>query len=218
MAAQKIFIDIYRRLYEKLGPQHWWPADTAFEVMVGAILTQNTNWQNVESAIHNIKSAGLLSPRPLLKNARRIPGLVRPAGYYNVKSRRLVAFLKYLVEKYEGNVSDFKRRSTGDIRNELLSIPGIGRETADSMLLYALRRPVFVIDAYTRRIFARHGVFDADLDYDEIREMFEKNLPAEEKTYNEYHALIVRTGKTYCRKNEPRCTDCPLRSISRRSR
>ncbi len=203
-------MQMYETLYEAYGPQHWWPGDTAFEVMIGAILTQNTNWRNVSRALENIKEKRLLEPKRLYKHRRMVPTLIKPSGFYRLKSRRLVAFLEYFIENYDGDINNMKGMRTAQLRKELLGIPGIGNETADSILLYAHKRPVFVVDAYTRRIFSRHGVFDYNLAYDEIRTLFESHLPRSAKLYNEYHALIVRCGKEFCKKHEPRCTDCPL--------
>lgn len=209
----RLISKIYKTLYRFFGPQHWWPGDTPFEVMLGAILTQNTNWQNVKRAIANIKRANLLAPKKLLKNRRRIPELIKPSGFYKLKSKRLIKFLEMYVKHYNGDVKNFKGKKTKEIREELLAIPGIGYETADSILLYALNQPVFVVDAYTRRIFTRHNVFDNNPGYDEIRLLFENNLPRDTKLFNEYHALLVKLGKEYCKKNEPKCNICPVRDI-----
>jgi len=209
----KRFLKIYDVLYKSFGPQHWWPGDTPFEIMIGAILTQNTNWQNVSKAIEQIKKAGLLDPILLLKHRASIPKMIRPSGFYNVKSKRLIIFLKYFVEKYDGDIKKMKKKKIGVLRDELLDLPGIGCETADSILLYALSYPIFVIDAYTRRIFSRHHIFEYDSSYDEIRCLFENNLPSNVKLYNEYHALLVKLGKEYCRKNEPLCDTCPIKDI-----
>jgi len=206
-------LKIYHFLYDSFGPQYWWPGNTPFEIMVGAILTQNTNWHNVERAMANLKRAKLLNPKKLLKNVRRIPQLIKPSGFYILKSKRLINFLEWFVKSYNGDVKNFAGKKTDRIRNELLSLPGIGRETADAMLLYALNRPIFVIDAYTRRIFSRHNIFDHKLTHDEVRIGFENSLPKNPKLYNEYHALIVRLGKEFCRKNEPLCHLCPLNNI-----
>lgn len=201
---------IYNLLYKSFGPQQWWPGDTPFEIMVGAILTQNTNWRNVTRAIDNIKKAGLLEPKKLLKNRKRIPRLIRPSGFYRLKAKRLIAFLKYYVHNYKGNISNLRTRGTQGLRSELLALPGIGSETADSILLYALSRPIFVIDVYTRRIFSRHNIFAYNLSYDDIRHIFEMKVPRDVQLYNEYHALLVKLGKEHCRKNEPLCNTCPL--------
>lgn len=211
--GRTLLMKIYKRLFDRFGPQHWWPGDTPFEVMVGAILTQNTNWQNVEKAINNLKEAGLLNPHKLLANIDKIPQLIRPSGFYKLKSKRLIAFLKYFVEKYGGEVRNFDKKETDFLRNELLFIPGIGPETADSILLYALNRPVFVVDAYTRRMLTRHNLITEKADYNEIQKFFERNLPRDIQLYNEYHALIVRLGKEYCKKNDPLCDTCPIHNI-----
>jgi endonuclease-3 related protein len=202
---------LYHDLYRVFGPQNWWPGDSPFEIMIGAILTQNTRWENVRRTLMDIKQEGLLSPHSLLRHGRRIPQLIRRSGFYNVKSRRLVAFLKYFVGSYNGDAALMQKKNCAALRSELLKVEGIGRETADCILLYALSHPVFVIDAYTRRIFSRHGLFAYNAPYDELQQLFHDNLPRETRLYNEYHALLVRLGKGYCKKNEPRCTECPVR-------
>ncbi len=209
----KQLLKIYDTLYSSFGPQHWWPGDTAFEIMIGAILTQNTSWQNVSKAIKEIKKAGLLDPKRLLKHRTSIPKLIRSSGFYNVKSRRLITFLNFFTKKYSGDSKKMEKKKIGILRDELLALPGIGHETADSILLYALSLPIFVIDAYTRRIFSRHYFFEYDRPYDEIRYFFENNLPPSTKLYNEYHALLVRLGKEHCKKNEPLCDTCPIKNI-----
>ncbi|MGB9719960.1 MAG: endonuclease III domain-containing protein [bacterium] len=208
--SKKLFLEIYQHLLKEFGPQHWWPGDSPFEIMIGAILTQNTNWQNVEKAIRNIKKAGLLDPKFLLVNRKKIPQLIKPSGFYRLKTDRLVNFLNYFVDEYDGNVANFNGIDTDFLRSELLAISGIGPETADSILLYALNKPVFVVDTYTRRIFSRHKLISEDADYDDIQRFFKDNLPESTQLYNEYHALIVRLGKQYCKKNEPLCDSCPL--------
>jgi len=182
--------------------------------MVGAILTQNTNWRNVTRAIDNIKKAELLEPKKLLKNRKRIPRLIKPSGFYRLKAKRLVAFLEYYVHNYNSNISNLRAKSTKRLRSELLAISGIGNETADSILLYALSRPVFVTDVYTRRVFSRHNIFAYNLPYDDIRHIFEMKVPRDVQLYNEYHALLVKVGKEHCKKNEPLCTACPLGDIT----
>jgi endonuclease-3 related protein len=204
-------VGIYNALHTTFGPQHWWPGETAFEVIVGAILTQNTNWQNVSRAIENIREKKLLEPKVLYKHRRLVPRLIKPSGFYRLKTKRLIAFLEYFIKKYDGDINRMKGIPTLRLRKEFLDIPGIGYETADSILLYANKRTIFVVDAYTRRIFSRHGVFDHDLPYEEIRSLFESHIPRRVRLFNEYHALIVRCGKEFCRKHEPRCSDCPLR-------
>ncbi len=181
--------------------------------MVGAVLTQNTNWKNVESAIRRLRRHGLLTPARLWRQRRRLPALIRSTGYYRQKSRRLLELTRYLRVQYGANFANFKGVATCRIRRELLALCGIGPETADSILLYAFQRPVFVVDTYTRRIFSRHGFFAAALPYENIRALFEQHLPRRHQLYNEYHALLVRLGKEYCRKHEPVCADCPLRRL-----
>ncbi len=205
--------EIYELLYEAFGPQHWWPGETPFEVITGAILTQNTNWTNVEKAIANLKSAGCLSPEALHRiELSRLAELIRPAGYYNIKAQRLKNFLNWLFDSYGGSLANLEPVSTSRLREELLAIKGIGRETADSILLYALGRPVFVVDAYTARIAVRHGLIEPDADYEQLRELFESNLPQDTQLFNEYHALLVRAGKEFCRP-KARCPGCPLEKL-----
>jgi len=203
-------MEIYRRLYGRFGPQGWWPADGPFEVIVGAILTQNTAWRNVERAIENLKGEGLLDPWALLKvDEEELAALIRPAGYYNVKSKRLKAFIRYFCEKYQGDLGKMFGRPLPQLREELLKVGGIGPETADSILLYAGGRPVFVVDAYTRRVLGRHRIIGEGATYQEVQELFMENLPQDVELFKEYHALFVRLGKTYCRP-KPLCEGCPL--------
>lgn len=212
--SKNILPVIYQRLYQQFGPQQWWPAQTEFEVIVGAILTQNTNWGNVERAIANLKKENVLSPREMLKLSElELAYLIRPAGYFNVKARRLKNFLNFFFQEYRGSVARLKQEKTEVLREKLLSINGIGPETADSILLYALDKPVFVVDAYTKRIFSRHKIVAPAADYHSVQETFTKELKADRKTYNEYHALIVRLGKEHCR-TKPDCAGCPLRFLN----
>jgi len=216
-------------LHSEFGPQHWWPGDTAFEMMVGAILTQNTNWGNVERAIANLKAAGALDPRRLAElPPSRLAGLIRPSGYFRVKAKRLREFALWLRRKGAGetrplaasvsrahwrqSTPSFRWVRTERLRRELLGIHGIGPETADSILLYAFRRRKFVVDAYTRRFLARHGLIAPGATYSEVQLLFERNLPPSQRLYNEYHALIVHLGKEFCR-SKPRCDRCPLRPL-----
>jgi len=203
---------IYQMLFAAFGPQKWWPADSAFEVMVGAILTQNTSWHNVTKAIDNLKKHDMLDPHKLLKlPEKKLAAFIRPAGFYNLKAKRLRNFLKFFIERYSGDARKMSRPAAKTLRAELLSINGIGEETADSILLYALKKPVFVVDAYTRRIFARHGFIRDSASYEQIQNIFLARLPADEKKFNEYHALLVRLGKEFCLKNSPRCEKCPIK-------
>lgn len=202
---------IYKRLYSYFGPQHWWPAETPFEVMVGAILTQNTNWLNVEKAINSLKRHKVLTAGKLYKlSPKRLALLIRPAGYYNIKAERLKNFLKFFVEYYQG-LKGMSRLNTLTLRKQLLAVKGIGPETADSILLYALDKPIFVVDAYTKRILSRHRLIPDDADYNETQNLFMQNLRKSVKLFNEYHALLVKLGKEFCLKNEPKCDICPLR-------
>jgi endonuclease-3 related protein len=203
--------DIYRRLYRSFGPQHWWPAKSPFEVAVGAILTQNTSWANVEKAIRNLAARKLLEPRRLNRlSDTKLARIIRPAGYYNIKAKRLKNFLRFFLEEHSGSIKKMSAKSLPVLRRQLLEVNGIGPETADSILLYALKKPVFVVDAYTKRIFSRHRLFDAQADYHSVQKIFAQNLKKDVKLFNEYHALIVRVGKEFCRKQKPRCQICPL--------
>ncbi len=209
-------LDIFEALYEHYGPQNWWPADSLFEVIVGAILTQNTAWQNVEKAISNLKSAGLLNPVSLHNLPLEILAeYIRPSGYYNIKAKRLKDFLRFFIEKYEGDIDRMFEQEPEELRKSLLQISGIGQETADSILLYAGNIPVFVVDAYTFRVFSRHGFLSEDITYEDCQSMFMENLTNDAGLFNEYHALIVKVGKEYCRKREPLCIECPLNRFLR---
>jgi endonuclease-3 related protein len=201
---------IYRRLLAVFGPQHWWPAETPFEVMVGAILTQNAAWPNVERAITNLKRARRLNPKAIVAlSSAELQRLIRPSGFFRVKARRLRAFADYFVSRYQGSIARVRRVPLDRLRPELLAVHGVGPETADSILLYALGKPSFVIDAYTRRILERHGLITHRAGYEDVRALFENSLPRRVKLYNEYHALFVRLAKTHCRP-KPHCDGCPL--------
>lgn len=216
--ALKILAGIYEKLYAHFGPQHWWPGDTPLEVAVGAVLTQNTNWGNVERAISNLKRAKALSARRLHDMPKgKLASLIRPAGYFNVKAGRLKSFVGFLVRNHGGSMKRMGRTSAPELREELLGVKGIGPETADSILLYALGKPVFVIDAYTKRVLSRHGVMEQGGTYDEFQALFhrcfENPVEGEDRVafFNEYHALFVAVGKTFCRPKAPLCGSCPLR-------
>jgi len=204
----------FTTLYSAFGPQGWWPGRTRFEVIVGAILTQNTNWGNVERAIVNLRKAEALTPGAMHSFPQdKLAELIRPAGYFNVKARRLRNFLGHLFDNYgssSSNLTRFLKQESAALRQELLSINGIGPETADSILLYAANKAVFVIDAYTKRILARHGLAPEDADYAFMQGLFMDNLERDAVLFNEYHALIVRTGKDYCKTKKPLCKECPL--------
>ena len=202
---------IYKKLYSHFGKQYWWPAESAFEVIIGAILTQNTAWVNVEKAIKQLKKNKLLDPARLRKAThKKIASAIVPSGYYNVKTKRLKEFLKFFFENYQASLKKMSGIDYKRMRLELLSVKGIGPETADSILLYALRKPVFVVDAYTRRILTRHKLIEGQSSYDEIQKYFIDNLQGNVKLFNEYHALLVKLGKVYCLKNKPKCRICPL--------
>ncbi len=204
-------LDIYRRLHVAYGPQHWWPGETPFEVIVGAILTQSAAWANVEKAIANLKAAGVLSPEGLAGLSEgELARLVYSAGYFNAKARKLKAFVALLSQRFDGELERLLAAPVEELRPLLLATHGIGPETADSILLYAAGRPVFVIDAYTRRSFSRLGLTPGHDSYDSWRALFMENLEADAALFNEYHALIVRHGKEVCRR-QPRCEVCPLR-------
>ncbi len=212
MTRQKL-IEIYNLLSERFGPQHWWPGETRFEVIIGAILTQNTSWSNVEKAIENLKSDDLLTAEKLHNtDTEKIAELIRPAGYFNIKAKRLKNFLNWLLENYQGLLENLDSADTAQLRQQLLCITGIGAETADSILLYALQRPVFVVDAYTARIAVRHNLIEPPFDYSQLQELFQNNLPEDIQLFNEYHALLVKLGKEYCRK-KPKCAGCPLEKL-----
>ena len=206
--------EIYDMLLNHFGPQGWWPGDTPFEVMVGAVLTQNTNWVNVTKAIGNLKRESLLSfnkmhdlPVELLAEK------IKPAGYFNLKARRLKNLLNFISEEYFGSIKDMFGEDTLSLREKILTVKGIGPETADSILLYAGNKPVFVVDTYTHRIFSRHNVIAEEEGYYEIQEYFTLSLPEDVGLYNEYHALIVRLGKEFCKKSKPLCSKCPLNDL-----
>lgn len=214
--TKELLADIYRRLDDAYGDQRWWPGDSPFEIAVGAILTQNTAWSNVVRAIDNLKSADLLEPGRLAAlPASAIAPLIRPAGYYNVKARRLRSFLDFLGEECEGDVAVLGQRGLADAREKLLAVRGVGPETADSILLYACGLPTFVVDAYTHRILYRHDVAEESATYDDVKDIFESNLEADAKLFNQYHALLVKVGRERCRRREPRCSGCPLEGIGR---
>jgi endonuclease-3 related protein len=213
MISQQL-TEIYQLLLTHFGPQHWWPGQTQFEVITGAILTQNTNWANVEKALTNLKNADLLTPEKLHNlDFSQLAELIRPAGYYSIKAKRLKNFINWLFENYNGRLTNLETVDTNQLRAELLEIKGIGYETADSILLYALYRPIFVVDAYTARITFRHQLIEPDAKYEQLRELFQSNLPQDVQLFNEYHALLVRVGKEFC-KPKARCPGCPLETLS----
>ncbi|MBC8019544.1 MAG: endonuclease III domain-containing protein [Verrucomicrobia bacterium] len=210
MYSPESFMDIYRRMSERFGPLSWWPAETPFEVCVGAILTQNTAWTNVEKAIIALKQATIMTPAAMRDvEPEQLAQLIRPAGYFNVKSTRLKAFVSWLFLHHQGSLEQMFSGDWLTLRAELIQVRGIGPETADSILLYAGNKPTFVVDAYTRRLFHRLGLLPENAGYDETRALFMAHLPADVQLFNEYHALIVRQCKQFCRK-KPLCNGCPL--------
>jgi endonuclease-3 related protein len=214
-SLKKALPDIYQRLLARFGPQHWWPADEPFEVIIGAILTQSAAWGNVEKAIANLRGAGALSPRALRKLPRpKLAGLVHPCGYYNAKALKLKAFVYWLGNHYDDDLERLFALDAEELRQELLSVHGVGPETADSIILYAAGKPIFVIDAYTRRIISRLGLAPEKDSYAGYQALFMENLPADAQLFNEYHALLVCLGKNVCRR-QPLCAECCLEGICR---
>jgi endonuclease-3 related protein len=209
-----VLTNVYDRLLTALGPQNWWPGDSRFEMMVGAVLVQNTAWKNVQRAIANLREADVMEPAALYAVPEsELAELIRPSGYFQVKTRRLRHLLQFVMEEYGGSLDAMFRTDLPALREQLLAVHGIGPETADSILLYAGRLPTFVVDTYTHRVLARHGWIGYEADYHEIKDYFETALPEDVPLYNEYHALLVRLGKDYCRKTNPKCEACPLREL-----
>lgn len=205
---------IYARLYHHYGPQSWWPAESAFEVMVGAILTQNTNWLNVEKAIANLKQEDVLSAAKLHDLSEdQLAVLIKPAGFFNVKAKRLKNYISFYLSEFQGDIQKMVIVDTLELRQKLLNVNGVGPETADSILLYAVGKPIFVIDAYTRRVLSRHGLCHRHVDYQELQDLFMRYLEPDKISFNEYHALIVRVCKDYC-KVKAQCEHCPLEGVN----
>lgn len=199
------------------GEQHWWPGRAPFEVIIGAILVQNTAWKNALRAITNLREAGLLTPAAVEKAPLpRLARLIRSSGYFRQKARKLKAFVVFLRKEHGGSLEAMFRTPTVPLREQLLRVHGIGPETADCILLYAGHRPVFVVDAYVRRILKRHGLAHGNESYEGVRGLFEKSLPNDPRLFNEFHALIVYTGKHHCRNRAPVCSTCPLRPFLQR--
>jgi len=206
-------MQIYERLYKAYGPRHWWPGETPFEVMVGAILTQNTSWRNVEKAIQNLKGVGVLNIMGISQLGKaELARLIRPSGFYRLKTGRLMAFVDFLFNHYNGSLNRMRREEAEILRPKLLQVKGIGPETADSILLYGLRKPIFVVDAYTKRVLSRHGIISEAASYEEVQRLFMDHLPLDERLFNEYHALLVHLGKNVCKKT-PKCDICPIRDL-----
>ena len=215
MGRRKALLKIYELLNDYFGDLQWWPAADPFEVMVGAILTQNTAWTNVEKAIRALRERGLISPAALFSISEDdLAPIIRPSGYYHLKAQRLKAFVRFLMTEYSGKIERMKADDLSRLRNKLLGIKGIGPETADSILLYACQKPIFISDTYTKRILLRHGLIGDDADYHSIQALFMNHLQPDSALFNQYHALIVNTGKTFCRKRAE-CEACPLAILQR---
>jgi len=198
-------------MFNRFGPQHWWPGQTKTEIIFGAILTQNTNWGNVEKALANLRREGLLNFARLRETPdSEVAAMIRPSGYFNMKTRRLKNFIEFFYQEYGGSWRRMNAQPLKILRERILSVNGIGPETADSILLYAMDRPIFVVDAYTKRILSRKGLVAPDADYNTVQRLFMENLPADAVLFNEYHALIVRAAKEHCR-TRPVCDGCPVK-------
>ncbi len=218
-------LTIYNRLYEAFGPQHWWPAESRFEVIVGAILTQNTSWKNVEKAIQSLKENTPSAPQtPLLEKGEfnpkwlydipqnKLARLIHASGFYNIKAARLKAFMSFLYDEYGGSLDRMFAEKGDTLRGKLFNVKGLWHETVDSILLYAGDKPYFVVDAYTRRVFSRHALVSEKASYAEVQDFFMNRLPLDVSLFNEYHALIVNVGKIFC-KTKPDCEHCPLKFL-----
>jgi endonuclease-3 related protein len=206
--------EMFHRLHDFFGPREWWPGESPFEVMVGAVLTQNTNWGNVEKAIGNLKDAGFLFYEKMASlPTALLAEYIRPAGYFNIKAGRLQNLFAMIEEEFGGNLQALLDTDTENLRRKLLSVKGIGPETADSILLYAANRPVFVVDTYTYRVLLRHDCIPEDYGYEEIQQLFMDNLNPDPALFNEFHALLVSVGKDFCKKTVPRCKGCPLEGM-----
>jgi endonuclease-3 related protein len=215
MTSQKRKINkVYAALEEYFGDLGWWPASSAFEVIIGAVLTQNTAWSNVSKAIKGLKRNKCLTPEKIVRlDTKRLSQIIRPAGYYRVKSERIKAVSRFLLDECRAKLSKLKKESAWELREKLLKVKGIGPETADSILVYALEKPVFVVDAYTKRIFSRHGLVGEKASYDEVQSLVHENFSRSTKRLNQFHALLVETGKRFCRKKKGLCGECPLKGM-----
>ena len=206
-------MEIFNKLLKAFGPRHWWPGESPFEVMVGAILTQNTSWKNVEKTIQRLKARRVLTPEGIHRlKTSDLASLIRSSGFYRIKADRLKSFVDFLFEEFEGKIGRMKKEPVEGLRKRLLEVKGIGQETADSILLYALEKPMFVVDAYTQRVLSRHGLIPEKARYEEVQKLFMRYLPPDEKLFNEYHALIVHVAKSVCKKT-PKCDICPLKDV-----
>lgn len=218
MNSKNIHLKIFQRLLDRYGPRKWWPARTRFEVIAGAVLTQNVSWSNAKKAVINLKKAGLLSPEAIVAASHKeIADQIKSSRFYNQKAHNLKAFSSFLIKKYGGSLDRLFNEEMDDLRGQLLKIRGIGQETADCILLYAGRKPSFVSDAYTKRFLQRYGLLNGMKTYDEIRKSFMQNLPEDVYLYNEYHALIDHHGSCVCQ-SKPDCQNCAVRVIDKRTR
>lgn len=212
-STRKKLLQIYQNLYKVIGPRHWWPGDSPFEIIIGAILTQNTSWKNVERAIRALKDKKLLEPLKLYKiEEGLLAQTVKSSGFFNIKAKRVKNFICFLFEHYQGSLEKMFSENVTPLREKLLKINGIGPETADSILLYGGEKPIFVVDAYTKRILERHNLVPKGARYGEIQELFMKNLESDVSMFNEYHALLVYAGKHFC-KRRPNCEHCPMKGL-----
>lgn len=208
-----ILHDVYQRLFDRYGPQHWWPGESTLEILVGAVLVQNTNWRNVEQALDNLREEGLLSVSALYgMHPDELAEMIRPAGYYRLKAKRLRNVLRLVVEEYAGALEALRETPQDALREKLLAVNGIGPETADSILLYVLGMPTFVVDTYTQRVLKRHGWIEMEADYHAVQDYFHSSLERDAPLYNEFHALLVRVGREHCGKT-PNCETCPLAEL-----
>jgi endonuclease-3 related protein len=210
---EKVLLEIYERLLRAFGPRHWWPGESPFEVVVGAILTQNTSWANVEKAIVNLKKTGILTPPAMRRVGEdQLARIIKPSGFYRLKASRLKGFVDFLYREFHGEMNRMRSEDLGFLRERLLNVDGIGPETADSILLYALGKPIFVVDAYAKRIFSRHNLISENWGYAEVQSMVMGEIGGDVGMYNEFHALLVFLGKHRCRRI-PRCDGCPLEGL-----
>ncbi|KOY65403.1 endonuclease III domain-containing protein [Clostridium sporogenes] len=211
-------MEFYFPLLDNFGDQHWWPAETQFEVIVGAVLAQFTSWRNAAKAVNNLKEENLMDISELHKaTLDQVKDLIHPAGYYNRKAQIIKNVLNYIVDNFDGNLEKMFKLEDNELRKGLLTIKGVGKETADSILLYSGNKNIFVVDAYTRRIFSRTGHIKGTEEYDQIQKLFVSNIPCDVKLYNQYHALIVKLGSDVCLKRNPRCGECPINNLCKKN-
>lgn len=217
-SVRRALLEMYERMAAHYGPTHWWPGETAFEIAVGAVLTQNTAWTNVERAIANLKRMRLLSPRKIVESPdEALHAALKPSGYFRVKTKRVRSFCRYLLDRHRGSMRRMADQPLAELREELLAVDGIGPETADDILLYACGKIVFVVDAYTRRILSRHGLVAPHATYEYLQALFERHLEPDLHIFKEYHGLLVWTAKDFCRKR-PHCNGCPLAPMLKKGR